>query len=242
MTNNRTADRSDSVLAVIVARGGSKGLPRKNLAMLGDHSLVAHAAIAAHASGAIDRVVISTDDHEIAESAQRAGAEVPFIRPAELALDSTPGIMPIRHAVEHFENIQQFYKWIVLLQPTSPLRSGADIAGALALARAKRADKVIGVTAVHQQPHWMFAMDADGSLERFLPPSEAADRRQTLPALFAANGAVYVYSRDAVFAQDTSGQRVFGFQMPPERSIDIDSAWDLTVARLIYAHLQQLTR
>ena len=85
-------------------------------------------------------------------------------------------------------------------------------------------------------------MEDNGAMSRFLPPSEAAQRRQTLPKLFAANGAVYVYSRDAVFADENLPQRIHGYVMPAERSIDIDSAWDLTVARLIFEHLQQEQR
>ena len=157
-------------------------------------------------------------------------------------MDSTPGIAPVRHAVSHFEERGIFFRWIVLLQPTSPLRSGGDIAGALNVARTHDADKVIAVTAVHQQPSWMFSMAEDGAMSRFLPPSEAAHRRQTLPKLFAANGAVYVYSRDAVFADESIPQRIHGYVMPPERSIDIDSAWDLTVARLIFEQLQREQR
>lgn len=238
--NDLAEATTDRVLAIISARGGSKGLPGKNLAKIGDYSLVAHAARAARDAGSVDRLIITTDDGAIAASAKEAGAEVPFMRPVELALDSTPGIAPVRHAVSFLENLGERFRWIVLLQPTSPLRTGEDIANAIALAKQHNADKVIGVTAVHQQPSWMFSLDEPtATLHRFLPPSDADKRRQTLPKLFAANGAVYVYSRDAVFADESAPQRVHGYVMPPERSIDIDSAWDLTVARLIYAHLQQ---
>lgn len=223
----------ERIACIIAARGGSKGLPGKNLALVGGRSLIARAIDAARGSGCVDRTIVTTDADDIAEEARRHGAEVPFKRPPELALDGTPGIDPIRHAVRWLEGDGYVARWVVILQPTSPLRTGEDVAGAVALAREQQPDKVVSVMSVTAPPQWMLVRQADGSVVPFLPP-QADQRRQAMGDLFIPNGAVYVYSRDAVFAEDTSGLRALPYVMPRERSVDVDTPYDLELARWLH--------
>ncbi len=219
----------DHAVCIIPARGGSKGLPGKNLALVGGKSLIARAVEAARGSASIDRILVSTDAEDIADAARAHGAEVPFMRPPELALDETPGIEPIRHAVRWLEASGASPRWVVILQPTSPLRTAADVAGAVALAREARPDKVVSVVPVTTPPHWMLVRQPDGALVPFL--ERAGDQRRQATDLLVPNGAVYVYSRDAVFADGSSPMRTLGYPMPRERSVDVDTAYDLELAR-----------
>lgn len=213
------------VLAVIPARGGSKGAPRKNLRMLGGKPLIAWTIDAARQSRAVDRVIVSTDDHEIAEAALKWGGEVPFMRPTELAQDDTPGDAPFRHAAGETPG----FDIAVLLQPTSPLRNAADIDGCVALAL-ETEGSVVSVTESGKHPAWMFTLDGC-SMSPVSPHLAATSRRQALPTVYVLNGAVYVMktadlaSGQALISSDTAA-----YVMPADRSIDIDTEIDFIVA------------
>ena len=220
------------VLALITARGGSKGLPGKNIRLLGGKPLVAWSVEQALAAPSIDRVVISSDDPAIIAAAVAAGAEAPFVRPPELARDDTPSAPVVIHALDA---LGEAFDWLVLLQPTSPLRVPEDLEGALAACVAADAPACVGVTEAAKSPYWMYRMDEQGRLSRLLE-SGGATRRQDLPPAFAANGAVFV-AKIPWFRQSLTfmAEGTIGYVMPSERSVDIDSALDLRLAELLLA-------
>ena len=217
------------LLALIPARGGSKGVPRKNVMPIAGQPLIGWTIDAALASGVFNRVVVSTEDAEIAEAARDCGAEVPFMRPASLAADDTPGIAPVLHALGELPSFDA----VVLLQPTSPLRSGEDIAGIVALASSSGARSVVSVSEPDAHPQWTYRMGADGVLAAWEPPA-GATRRQDLEAAYALNGAMYYAECD--FVRETGalvGPGTIGYPMPAERSIDIDTPLDWRIAELM---------
>ena len=222
-------------LAVIPARGASKSIPRKNIAMVGGKPLLAWTVLAAKGSPALDRIIVSTDDAEIAEVAKAWGAEVPFTRPLELGRDDTPGIEPILHAV-HWLAQQENYNpdYVMVLQPTSPLRTTQDIEAAIQLALKKDADSVLSVSPARQHPYWMKWITPDGRLVDFIPLGRRYVRRQDLPEVYALNGAIYLIRRQVLLEkQSWYTPRTYAYIMPPERSLDIDTPWDLYIANLI---------
>jgi CMP-N,N'-diacetyllegionaminic acid synthase len=225
------------ILAVIPARGGSVGVPRKNIRQLAGKPLIAHSIEAAQAAPSIDRVIVTTDDPEIAAVAREWRAEVPFLRPAEMAQNDTPGMVPLMHAIRWLDEHDGYRPAFVMeLQPTSPLRTAADIEAAFALARDRRADAVVSVGPVQHHPYWMKTLDAGGRLRAFMTPEGPAARRQDLPAVFAPNGAIYLARRDILLQHETFDvEQTFGYMMPAERSLDIDTEFDFQVAALALA-------
>lgn len=212
------------ILGVIPARGGSKGLPGKNLRMAGGKPLLAWTLEAASGSRYLDRLILSSEDKDIIASGRSLGLEVPFVRPAELAGDEVSAVEPVIHALEQLPG----YDYVVLLQPTTPLRSKNDIDGCIELCFERNADAVISVTAVKQNPFWMFQRQEDGRLSPLMDRSYLLTQRQGLPDVFYPNGAVYVAGTDYFFRYRTfSGERTYGFEMPRERSVDIDDEKDL---------------
>lgn len=218
-----------AVFALIPARGGSKGIPRKNIREIAGKPLIAWTIEAALAAPGIDAVVVSTEDAEIAAVSREWGAEVPFMRPAELAEDETPGIDPVLHAIGQLPS----YDAVLLLQATSPLRTTADIDGILALAAQTGAPAVVSVCEPDDHPNWMYRLDAGSRLEPLLP-APAAPRRQDLPPVFALNGAMY-FARTA-WLRETHGflsAETRGYPMPADRSADIDTPLDWRVAEML---------
>lgn len=212
-------------LAVIPARGGSKGLPRKNLRNLGGKPLLAWTIAAARHSSTIDRVVVSTDDPEIAEAAVAWGAETPFMRPAELARDESPGDAPFRHAIEAVPG----YDLAVLLQPTSPLRNSDDIDGCVRLA-VETGGPAVSVCESGKHPAWMYTLEG-AAMRPVLPELAGAERRQDLPPVYALNGAIYVIQTSRLEAgQPLVCPGVSAYIMPRDRSVDIDEEVDLSLA------------
>lgn len=216
-----------AILGLIPARGGSKGIPRKNVLPIAGKPLIAWTIEAALAAGTIDRVVVSTDDTEIAVIAAAHGADVPFLRPAELARDETPGIDPVLHALD----VLPEYDTVVLLQPTSPLRTSGDIVAAVALSDGGSAGNVISVSeAAHVG--WTFAMDAAGVLD--VGARDVAMRRQDMARQFVLNGAIYVAATTRLrAARSFLVPGAVGYPMPAERSVDIDTILDWRVAEML---------
>jgi CMP-N-acetylneuraminic acid synthetase len=223
------------VLGIITARGGSKGVPGKNLKLLGGRPLIDFTIDAANDTP-LDRLILSTDDQKIADAARGLGCEVPFMRPAALAQDDTPHLPVIVHAVQWMRDHANYVPDIVLtLQPTSPLRSSADIAAALRMLELSNADSVVSVNLVpaHAHPMRMLRVGADGMATLFVsgePVRTRINRRQDLPEAFVMNGAIYACRTEVLFANEPSlyGDRVVAYPMPIERSISIDTPddWD----------------
>jgi CMP-N,N'-diacetyllegionaminic acid synthase len=210
------------VLAIIPARGGSKGVLHKNIRMLGGKPLIAWTIAAARQSRYIDRLIISSDDMQIIEIAQTYDCEAPFVRPSELAQDDTPGIDPVLHALENLPG----YDLVVLLQPTSPLRIADDIDGCIELCCKAGNTCCVSVTSPEKSPFWMFTLDEDHQLQALFPQIKA-NRRQELPAAFALNGAVYAADTAwLINERNFVGAGTKAYVMPEERSIDIDSLSD----------------
>ncbi|KAB2646787.1 MAG: acylneuraminate cytidylyltransferase family protein [Verrucomicrobia bacterium] len=223
------------IAALIPARGGSKGIPRKNLVPLAGKPLIAWTIEAALGSDKLSRVLVSTDDAEIAAVARQYGAEVPFLRPPELARDETGTLEVALHALDWIEqNTTDRPEYLLLLQPTSPLRTTADIAAAIHLAQTRGADAVLGVCEAEPHPYLARRMDESGVLSDFIPAREASGRRQDFPPAYILNGALYLNRCTSLRAS-----RVFqppgalAHVMPRERSLDIDTPDDLRLAELL---------
>ena len=178
------------VLAIIPARGGSKGVPRKNIRDVAGKPLIAWTIEEAKKSKYIDRLILSSEDEEIIDIARKWGCDVPFVRPAELAQDDTPGIAPVLHAID----ILPRYEIVMLLQTTSPLRSVADIDGCLECLIANKASVCVSVTEAEQSPYWMYTLGNGGEMQPLIPAETTFTRRQDLPKIYALNGAVYAVS------------------------------------------------
>lgn len=224
-----------TVLGLIPARGGSKGIPGKNLAPLCGKPLIAWTIDAARMARGVDRVVVSTDAQSIADAARAHGAEVPFLRPAELARDDTSGVAPPLHALRWLAEHEGYRPdALLLLQPTSPLRTVEDIEGALALFTSTAADSVVGVTAAQHHPYHLRTMAQDGRIAPFIVPEHQVVRRQDLPPVFALNGALWLIRSEVLLTkEDWYTDRTWGYVMPAERSLDVDTPWDLHLAELI---------
>lgn len=227
-------------LAVIPARGGSKGLPGKNIRLLHDKPLIQYSIEAALNSGCVDEVVVTTDNEDIARVSSQAGAAVPFIRPAELATDMAKSIDVLKHAVEFYEQTQNhFFDVIMLLQPTSPLRNALDIKEAYTLFLNNQADSLQSVTLSGVQPYLLREMD-NGKLTSYLKDEKEHLRRQDLKELYALNGAIYIVKRDLLMNSDTLiGPRNCGYIMPRERSVDIDDEFDLKMAEFFWREFNE---
>ena len=231
------------VVGVITARGGSKSIPKKNIVPVAGKPLIAWTIETALQSPALSRVIVSTNDAEIAKVARQWGAEVPFLRPAELAQDNSPHIPVVVHAVEWLESHENMRPdYVLLLQPTSPLRSTEDIDNAIRLVLEKDADSVVSVCEALSHPYLTKRITANGRLEDFVPRPEGYLRRQALPPVYVVNGAIYLVRRDVLLEKQTFyTERTYAYVMPPERSLDIDTPWDLYLADLILRDRHELT-
>ena len=226
------------VLAVVPARGGSKGLPRKNILDLAGRPLIAWTLAAAQQSRLIDRCVVSTDDEEIAAVARAHGGDVPFTRPAELSTDTAETASALIHAIEQLPG----YDILVTLQPTSPLRIAEDIDQALREMQRHDAPACVSVVEPTKSPYWSYRINNDNHLEPLMHPRYSAMRRQDLPAAYVLNGAVYATRIDWLLTHQSGiSDSTVPYVMPTERSIDIDAEFDLDVAALILERQKQAT-
>lgn len=224
--------KGKSFLGVIVARGGSKGLPGKNLAEIGGRPLIAWSVAAAKQSQYLDRRIVSSDDDAIIAAAKAAGGEAPFRRPAQLATDDTPAAEVVIHAIDA---IGEPFDYVVLLAATSPFRIGADIDACID-ACAAGGPAAVSVCRTAKPPEWACRLDDGGRLVPILPGDGLRTRRQALAPAFMPNGAVYVADCDWFREHKTFyTAETVGCEMPIERSIDIDVAMDLKVARAMLA-------
>ncbi len=219
-----------SIVAFIFARGGSKGLPRKNLRLLAGKPLIVHAVETGLALPRVSKVIISTDDAEIAAVAERAGGLVPFMRPAELASDSAPEWLAWQHAVRETRALGYPVDIFVSLPPTSPLRMPGDVDCAIDLKLNSDADIVITVREAERNPYFnMVRAGRDGSLS--LAIEGQYHRRQDAPPIYDITTVAYVANADFIL----SASRIFdgkvrAIEVPRERAIDIDTEYDLRIA------------
>ncbi len=228
MSNEKT------ILAIIPARGGSKRLPGKNILPLVGKPMINWSIEAAKNVPSISRVVVSTDCETIANTAKVAGGEVPFLRPASLSSDTSSSVDVVRHALEYFKGIGECFDYVLLLQPTSPLRSAADIQGAIDLLNVKNADSVISVCECEHSPLWSNTLDDSLSLENFIPKNVKNMRSQDLPQYYRLNGAIYLtkveqFLQEGVLMSDNS----VAYKMDSHSSVDIDTKLDFIIAETI---------
>ncbi|MCT7995231.1 cytidylyltransferase domain-containing protein [Laspinema olomoucense] len=213
-----------TVLAILPARGGSKGVTRKNLREVGGKPLIAWTIEEAKKSLHIDKLIISSEDDEIIQVAKAWGCEVPFKRPIELAQDETPGIEPVLHALK----ILPQYDYVILLQPTSPLRTVDDIDACLEKCLAFNANACVSVAAVTENPYWMYTISPDSIMHKLIETNNYFTRRQDLPKVYKLNGAVYVAESEWLRKNKSFlSNETMAYIMPWERSVDIDSESDL---------------
>jgi CMP-N,N'-diacetyllegionaminic acid synthase len=221
------------VLGLVVARGDSRRVPRKNLRMLGGKPLVAHTFEAAKAAPSLDRVLVSTDSAEIADLAKRHGVDAPFLRPPELAGDHARVIDAALHALQWLADHEAYVAdYVMLLQPTSPFRAAQDIEGALRLAeRAPAAEAVVSVTPLDTHPSLAREIDTTG---RLWPLPGLGDWCQNLPPVYAVNGAVYLVKTASLLERRAwCPAGALAYVMPPERALDIDTEWHFELAGMI---------
>jgi CMP-N,N'-diacetyllegionaminic acid synthase len=220
------------VLGLIPARGGSQGLPGKNLIPLLGRPLIEWTLTSVFQATRVTRAIVSTDHPGIRDTARAAGAEVPFLRPSHLAGDTTPMRVVIDHVLEWVATQDSFAPdYIVLLQPTSPLRTAMDIDEAIALAIDTRADAVVAVRPARDHPALLKRQDGAGRLTQALGGDWRVDRRQDMESLYVPNGAIYVATVPFLLTgKDWYDGTTIGYVMPEERSVDIDTPWDLAMA------------
>jgi len=226
------------ILAVIAARGGSKGLPRKNVRVLAGLPLIAHSILFAKLCPQIERCVVSTDDAGIAATAREFGAEVPFLRPAELARDDTPSLAVVQHALREMEiRDGRRFESVLLLQPTSPARLPEDVTRAMALLEEDgEAAGVVAVSEPEFNPRYVCVEEKNGYASAAFPREAHYIRRQDVPAVYRINGLIYLWRRD--FLLQASAETLFEaphcmLVIPRERAIDIDDLFDFQVAELL---------
>lgn len=225
------------ILAVVPARGGSKGVPGKNIRPILGKPLMAYTIESGLKSKRITDLVVTTDSEEIRSIAMKYGAQAPFLRPAELAGDRALAIPTIQHAVKEMEKLRGYeYDYIIMLQPTSPMKTAEDIDHALDKLIAEKADGIISVVNVdnnHPMKMKVFLGEdgKDGKLVDYSPPPYENCPRQLLPPVFIVNGALYATKRDVFMNKNSfQGDNCIGFEMPHDKSINIDTEFDFLLA------------
>jgi CMP-N,N'-diacetyllegionaminic acid synthase len=217
------------VLGLITARGGSKGIPGKNIKLLAGKPLLEYTAEAALAATRLAKVILSTDDEAIAALGRKTGLDVPFLRPVELAQDDTPTLPVVQHALEWCEKHGEKFDAVCLLQPTSPLRTPGTIDACIELFKKSGADSVVTILPVPDEynPHWVYFKGVDGFLRLSTGEFTPIPRRQALTPAFHREGSVYITRRDVVMEQGSLyGQKVVGYQMEADQSVNLDTPAD----------------
>lgn len=227
-----------SVVALICARGGSKGVPGKNVRLLGGRPLIAWSIESARAVPRVSRVIVSTDSSEIADAARAAGAEVPFLRPADLAQDDSPEWLVWRHALTDLQtSTGELPDALLVVPPTAPLRAVSDMDACLDEFERGEADVVITVTEAHRSPYFnMVSLRPDGSVTLVLPHDGSITRRQHAPVVYDMTTVAYVARPDFVLTGNgIFDGRVRHVEVPPERALDIDALLDFRIAECLLA-------
>jgi CMP-N,N'-diacetyllegionaminic acid synthase len=215
------------ILGIIPARGGSKGVVRKNLREVGGKPLICWTIEEAKKSKYLDQLILSSEDKEIIEVAKKWGCEVPFVRPVKYAQDESGAIDTVLHAIKKLPR----YNYIVLLQPTSPFRLVEDIDKCIELCLNNKANAAVSVTEPDKHPYWMYRVNEPSKAMTSLIHNELIDRRQDLPKVYGLNGAVYVANCQWLkTSKSFLTPETLAFEMPKERSIDIDTELDVFVA------------
>lgn len=218
-------------LGIITARGGSKGIPRKNIAPLCGKPLIAYTIEAAKGSKLLDRCIVSTDDTEIADIAKKLGADVPFLRPENLATDKSLALDVLAHAIKTLAEQGERYDYVLMLQPTSPLRTPEDIDACIRLATEKNADSVFSLKFLPDFAVQKIKTLKDGKIVSLFEEEKGQSApRQKGPDAYKRNCAVYLTKTDLILKGDQFGTASYGYVMPEERSLDINHPVDMDLA------------
>ena len=224
------------MIALIPARGGSKGLPGKNIRLLGGKPLIAWTIEAALECPEISRVIVSTDSQDIAGVALRYGAEVPFLRPTDLAADTSLAIDAYLHAIDWLEDdMGRVPEALTVLLPTSPLRTSADISAAIQLFQNKAADSVLSLTRETHPVSWHRFLGPDQQIGAAVIEGSLANRQSYEPTYYP-NGAIYVLTPDLLKKRTYYSMRSYAYVMPASRSVDIDTPADFAYAEFLLSH------
>lgn len=227
--------KNKKIIAVIPARGGSKRIPRKNIKLLAGKPLIVYAIETALKSSYLDRVIVSTEDKEIAGVAKKYGAEIPFMRPMELATDTATSLSVLQHAVRFLEKNENYKPdLIVLIQPTSPLILPEDIDKTIEQAVESNSNSCTTLCEIKERPEWMYLIGKNRT-RIFLKQKIQKARIQDLPKIFRLNGAVYVIKRDILMRKNKilDNANLAAVIMPKERSIDIDEPIDFEITEFL---------
>lgn len=218
------------ILAVIPARGGSKGVPRKNIRNFFGKPLIAWTLEEAKKSKYIDRVIVSSEDDEIINVAKKFGGDVPYIRPKQLATDFSSGIDPVLHAIEEIPE----YDYIILLQTTSPLRIVEDIDKCIEKMIRNNVPACVSVSKTEKSPTWMFSLENNNLLNPLIKNTNNSARRQDLPEFYNLNGAIYIAEKEWLTAKKTFlTSETIAYIMPQNRSYDIDTENDFIICEFL---------
>jgi CMP-N,N'-diacetyllegionaminic acid synthase len=232
--------QNNRFLAIIPARGGSKGIANKNIIDVNGKPLIQYSIDSAKASTYIDKIVVSTDSTEIAEAAKICGADIPALRPEYLASDTAKTIDALLHMVEEVRKAGDEYHYLVLLQPTQPLRQGFHIDEAIEWMVNRKAKSLVSISKVNEHPVLMRTQNNDGTLNNLLKVNSSM-RRQEFPDFYRVNGAIYINRLDDTFTKDISlNDNEIGYEMDRKYDVDIDEPIDLEIAKLKLKHLSLL--
>ena len=222
------------MIAIVPARGGSKGIPNKNITMLMGKPLIAYTIESALESFEIERVICSTDSEQIADIAREYGAEVPFMRPKSLASDKALAIDTYIYTIDRLYEMGSYYEELIVLLPTSPLRESFDIDNAVSLFRLKKADSVISYTKMQHPPTWARVLSADMQPSKYFTLDSDLTNRQDLKPAYICNGSIYIFKYSLLKEKRLyESEHTYAYLMPPERSVDIDTGFDLIIAKYL---------
>ena len=223
------------ILAIIPARGGSVRLPGKNIRVLGDKPLIEWSIDVARKVSSIDKIFVSTDCDDIANVCRRAGLDIPILRPKSLASDNSSTIDGVKHAIEYLKGRGEIYDFVLLLQPTSPLRSADHVRKAIDIVSSKKADAVISVCKCEHSPLWTNSLPSDFSMTNFLDVKFKNMRSQELPVYYRLNGAIFLVNINRLYEEETFllSSNSYGIEMDAMASVDIDHEIDFLLAETI---------
>lgn len=229
------------ILAVIPARGGSKGIKNKNIVDLCGKPLIAYTIESARKCEYIDRIIVSTDSEEIAMVARQYGADVPFMRPAEYAQDQSTTLEVILHVLKELDNRNERYDILILLQPTQPLRTSEDIDHALQVFFENNRDPLVSISEVDDHPILIRSVGEDNRLIKLLQTGSTC-RRQDMPPFYRVNGCIYINNVCEINETTSFNDNMVPFIMDRKHSVDIDEETDLLYASLLINHTMEETK
>ncbi len=217
-------------VAIIPARGGSKEIPRKNIKLFAGKPLISWTIELAKSCELVDKVIVSTDDNEIAKISLSYGAEIPFTRPAELATDNSPIIDTVLDYLTKNSKVSE----IILLQPTSPLRKYSDLQNIIEKKIKTKCESIVSITEAYSHPNLCYKLLLNEKISNFMP-NQILKRRQDLEKVYCLNGSFYLANKSFLFEKNSFiDENTIGYLMPKERSIDIDNKFDWEVAEMLF--------